>query len=60
MLFRSPLVGSGITSLAQPTHEIGVTAFECLLNRLRGEQEPVRSFDFTAQLIVRGSTRPRP
>jgi len=55
-----PLVGSGITSLAQPTHEIGVTAFECLLNRLRGDHEPVRSFDFTAKLIVRGSTRPRP
>ena len=55
-----PLVGSGITSLAQPTHEIGVTAFECLLNRLRGDHEPVRSFDFTAKLIVRGSTRLRP
>lgn len=54
-----PLVGSGITSLAQPTHEIGVTAFECLLNRLRGDQEPVRLYDFEAQLIVRGSTRPR-
>ncbi|MFJ3482996.1 LacI family DNA-binding transcriptional regulator [Pseudomonas sp. NPDC090202] len=55
-----PLVGSGITSLAQPTHEIGVTAFECLLNRLRGDQEPVRLFDFPAQLVVRGSTRQRP
>jgi LacI family kdg operon repressor len=55
-----PLVGSGITSLAQPTHDIGVTAFECLLNRLRGDQEPVRSYDFPAELIVRGSTRRRP
>jgi len=54
-----PLVGTGITSLAQPTHDIGVTAFECLLNRLRGDEEPVRAFDFPAQLIVRGSTRPR-
>jgi LacI family kdg operon repressor len=54
-----PLVGGGITSLAQPTHEIGVTAFECLLNRLRGDQEPVRLYDFAAQLIVRGSTRSR-
>lgn len=54
-----PLVGSGITSLAQPTHDIGVTAFECLLNRLRGDQEPVRLYDFPAQLIVRGSTRQR-
>jgi LacI family kdg operon repressor len=55
-----PLVGSGITSLAQPTHDIGVTAFECLLNRLRGDQQPARLYDFPAQLIVRGSTWPRP
>jgi LacI family kdg operon repressor len=55
-----PLVGSGITSLAQPTEEIGVTAFECLLHRLQGDQEPARLFDFPAQLIVRGSTQPRP
>jgi LacI family transcriptional regulator, kdg operon repressor len=55
-----PLVGSGITSLAQPTEEIGVTAFECLLHRLQGDQEPARLFDFPARLIVRGSTRQRP
>jgi LacI family kdg operon repressor len=54
-----PLVGTGITSLAQPTHDIGVTAFECLLNRLRGDQSPSRHFDFPARLIIRGSTRPR-
>ncbi|MFK3971931.1 LacI family DNA-binding transcriptional regulator [Pseudomonas sp. NPDC087358] len=54
-----PLVGSGITSLAQPTHDIGVTAFECLLNRLRGDQQPARLYDFAAKLIVRGSTRKR-
>jgi len=54
-----PLVGTGITSLAQPTHDIGVTAFECLLNRLRGDQAPCRAFDFPARLIVRGSTRKR-
>ena len=54
-----PLVSSGITSLAQPTHDIGVTAFECLLGRLRGDQAPVRAYDFPAQLIVRGSTRRR-
>jgi LacI family kdg operon repressor len=54
-----PLVGSGITALAQPTHEIGITAFECLLNRLRGDQAPSRLLDFPAKLIVRGSTRTR-
>lgn len=54
-----PLVGGGITSLAQPTHEIGVTAFECLLKRLRGDQAGVRVYDFPARLIIRGSTRKR-
>jgi LacI family kdg operon repressor len=51
-----PLVGSGITALAQPTAEIGASAFECLLKRLRGDDGPVRTLDFSAQLIVRGST----
>jgi LacI family kdg operon repressor len=36
-----------------------VTAFECLLGRLRGDQEPVKTYDFPAELIVRGSTRQR-
>jgi LacI family kdg operon repressor len=51
-----PLVGSGITALAQPTAEIGASAFECLLKRLRGDDGPVRTVDFSARLIVRGST----
>ncbi|WP_273918309.1 LacI family DNA-binding transcriptional regulator [Pseudomonas sp. TNT2022 ID1044] len=51
-----PLVGSGITALAQPTTEIGASAFECLLKRLRGDNGPVRTLDFSAQLVVRGST----
>jgi LacI family kdg operon repressor len=50
------LVGSGITALAQPTAEIGASAFECLLKRLRGDDGPVRTMDFSARLIVRGST----
>ena len=51
-----PLVGSGITALAQPTTDIGASAFECLLKRLRGDDSAVRTLDFSAQLIVRGST----
>src|SRR5471032_424514 len=51
-----PLVGNGITALAQPTAQIGASAFECLLRRLRGDEGPVRTLDFAAQLIVRGST----
>jgi LacI family kdg operon repressor len=52
-----PLVGSGITALAQPTEDIGASAFDCLLKRLRGDEGPVRTLDYPAQLIVRGSTR---
>ena len=52
-----PLVGSGITALAQPTAEIGARAFECLLKRLRGDNGPIQTLDFAAQLIERGSTR---
>ncbi|WP_213880531.1 LacI family DNA-binding transcriptional regulator [Pseudomonas sp. dw_358] len=51
-----PLVANGITALAQPTASIGVQAFDCLFERLHGSHEPVQTFDFPAQLIVRGST----
>jgi len=54
-----PLVGSGITALAQPTERIGVAAFDCLLGRLRGESGAPRRIDFKADLIIRGSTHPR-
>lgn len=54
-----PLVGGGITALAQPTDAIGRAAFECLLQRLRGDTGPSRRIDVPARLIVRGSTPPR-
>ncbi|WP_431699971.1 LacI family DNA-binding transcriptional regulator [Pseudomonas sp. BR20] len=52
-----PLVGNGITALAQPTEAIGASAFDCLLKRLRGDTEPTRTLDFLPQLIIRGSTQ---
>ena len=52
-----PLVGSGITALAQPTQQIGASAFDCLLKRLKGDTGPVRVLDFHPQLIIRGSTQ---
>jgi len=52
-----PLVGGGITALAQPTQEIGARAFECLLRRLRGDDEAPRVVDFSPMLVERGSTR---
>ncbi|MFF7706631.1 substrate-binding domain-containing protein [Pseudomonas sp. NPDC007930] len=54
-----PLVGAGITALAQPTQAIGEQAFACLLQRLQGEQCPPRSVNLPAALIVRGSTPDR-
>jgi len=51
-----PLVGTGITALAQPTEAIGASAFDCLLKRLRGDATPTRTLDFLPQLIIRGST----
>jgi len=54
-----PLVGSGITALAQPTERIGVAAFDCLHDRLRGESGAPRRLDFKAELIIRGSTHTR-
>jgi LacI family kdg operon repressor len=51
-----PLVGSGITALAQPTAEIGARAFECLLKRLRGDVSEARVLDFVPALVERGST----
>nr|WP_218171193.1 LacI family DNA-binding transcriptional regulator [Pseudomonas gingeri] len=52
-----PLVGSGITALAQPTQQIGASAFDCLFKRLRGDKGAAKALDFPAQLIVRGSTQ---
>ncbi|MCU1715745.1 LacI family DNA-binding transcriptional regulator [Pseudomonas sp. 5P_3.1_Bac2] len=51
-----PLVGSGISALAQPTGEIGAAAFACLLERLQGSRLPARRLDLPAQLIRRGSS----
>ena len=53
-----PLVGNGITALAQPTQQIGASAFDCLFKRLNGDKSPARALDFAAHLIVRGSTQP--
>lgn len=54
-----PLVGPGITTLAQPTAAIGRAAVENLLHRLEAgqHQAPPRRTRYQAQLILRGSTR---
>ncbi|KAF1011216.1 MAG: HTH-type transcriptional regulator KdgR [Pseudomonas fluorescens] len=52
-----PLVGNGITALAQPTEAMGAQAFDCLLKRLRGDTAPAHTLNFAPRLIVRGSTQ---
>ncbi|OPB03363.1 transcriptional regulator [Pseudomonas fluorescens] len=52
-----PLVGNGITALAQPTEAMGASAFDCLLKRLRGDDAPTRTLDLLPELIIRGSTQ---
>ena len=34
----SALIGTGITTIAQPTHDIGIAAMDCLLRRLAGDR----------------------
>ncbi|MBA4541659.1 LacI family DNA-binding transcriptional regulator [Thermoactinomyces daqus] len=51
----APLIGPGITTLAQPTYEMGVTAMKRVLERIDGDRSPAQNIAFSGQLLVRGS-----
>jgi len=53
----SPLVGSGISTIEQPTYEIGFAAIERLLARIHGERAPRREILLDGRLIPRGSSQ---
>ncbi len=53
----APLVGPGLSTLSQPTGEIGRQAAQCLLDRMQGSVAPPRELLLPAQLIARGSTQ---
>lgn len=53
----SPLVGPGLSTIAQPTAEIGRGAANCLIERLRGLDVPPRVLLLPGELVVRGSSR---
>lgn len=51
------LAGVGITTLKQPTRQIGHAAVEQLISRIEGGDHPTQEQVFDGELIVRGSTR---
>src|SRR5450830_343756 len=52
----APFVGPGISTLAQPTYDLGRLAASCLLERLGGLSLAPRQILLPGQLRVRGST----
>ena len=53
----APLIGPGLSTIAQPTDEIGRAAATCLIERLRGLDGPPRQLLLPGELVVRGSSR---
>jgi LacI family kdg operon repressor len=53
----APLIGPGLTTLAQPTDELGRSAAHCLIERLQGLKEAPRQLLLPGVLKVRGSSR---
>jgi LacI family kdg operon repressor len=53
----APLIGPGLTTIAQPTDELGRSAALCLIERLQGLNEAPRQLLLPGVLKVRGSSR---
>jgi len=54
----APLTAPGITTLRQPTYDIGFSAVRYLNERIDGSKVPPRVQTFDAQLMMRSSTAP--
>ena len=57
MLFRF-YVGPGLSTIAQPTDELGRIAASCLIERLKGSVLPPRQILLPGTLLPRGSSQP--
>lgn len=54
----SPYVGPGLSTIAQPTDELGRVAAGCLIERLKGLELPPRQILLPGRLVPRGSSVP--
>ncbi|OIQ69295.1 HTH-type transcriptional regulator KdgR [mine drainage metagenome] len=52
----APYVGPGLSTIAQPTDELGRIAAGCLIERLRGLELPPRQILLSGRLVPRGSS----
>ncbi|ARJ41873.1 LacI family transcriptional regulator [Pantoea alhagi] len=51
------LAGDGITTLRQPTWQIGYAALERVIQRIEGEATTIEEKAFSGELVIRGSSR---
>ncbi|MES2535705.1 MAG: LacI family DNA-binding transcriptional regulator [Pseudomonadota bacterium] len=56
----APLIGPGLTTIAQPTDALGRMAARCLIERLQGLTFPPRQILLSGNLIARGSSQAVP